>query len=138
MLRSATVESEKNAKSTICKKIALFFRSYMANLQIFKGKQPLHWTFLAPSPLWTILLNKAFVKQCLGESFLKKMWWNVFSDIFFKIQFFCKTRGHARFARSPLVIRLGDSRIRRGNSGYGEVLSSGWHYNYKIGTVTGL
>ena len=38
-----------------------------------------------------------------------------------------ETRGHARFARSPLVIRLGDSRIRRGNSGYGEVLSSGWH-----------
>ena len=33
-----------------------------------------------------------------------------------------RTRGHARFARSPLVIRLGDSRIRRGNSGYGEVL----------------
>ena len=29
-----------------------------------------------------------------------------------------------RFARSPLVIRLGDSRIRLG-SGYGEVLSSG-------------
>ena len=26
-----------------------------------------------------------------------------------------KTRGHARFARSPLVIRLGDSRIRLGN-----------------------
>ena len=46
------------------------------------------------------------------------------------------TRGHARFARSPLVIRLGDSRIRRGNSGYGLVLSSGWHYNYKIGTET--
>ena len=39
------------------------------------------------------------------------------------------TRGHARFARSPLVIRLGDSRIRLGDSGYGEVLSSGWHYN---------
>ena len=41
-----------------------------------------------------------------------------------------KTRGHAGFARSPLVIRLGDS------SYDGEVLSSGWHYNYKIGTVT--
>ena len=49
---------------------------------------------------------------------------------------FIKTRGHARFARSPLVIRLGDSRIRLGNSGYREVLSSGWHYNYKIGTIT--
>ena len=35
------------------------------------------------------------------------------------------TRGHARFARSPLTIRLGDS-------GYREVLSSGWHCNYKI------
>ena len=40
-----------------------------------------------------------------------------------------QTRGHAHFARSPLVIRLGDSRIRLGDSGYGEVLSSGWHYN---------
>ena len=38
-----------------------------------------------------------------------------------------KTRGHARLARSLLVIRLGDSRNRRGNSGYGMVLSSGWH-----------
>ena len=38
-----------------------------------------------------------------------------------KITKLVKTRGHARFARSPLVIRLGDSRIRRGNSGYGEV-----------------
>ena len=35
------------------------------------------------------------------------------------------TRGHARFARSPLVIRLGDSRIRLGDSGCGEVLSWG-------------
>ena len=42
---------------------------------------------------------------------------------------FIETRGHARFARSPLVIRLGDSRIRLGDSGYGEVLSSGWHYD---------
>ena len=39
------------------------------------------------------------------------------------------TRGHARFARSPLVIRLGDSQIHLGDSGYGEVLSLGWHYN---------
>ena len=44
------------------------------------------------------------------------------------------TRGHARFARSPLVIRLGDSRIRLGDSGYREVLNS--ECNYKIGTVT--
>ena len=43
--------------------------------------------------------------------------------------FLIQTRGHARFAHSPLVISLGDSRIRRGNSGYGEVLSLGWHYN---------
>ena len=35
------------------------------------------------------------------------------------------TRGHARFARSPLVIRLGHSRIRRGNSGFGEVFRGG-------------
>ena len=41
-----------------------------------------------------------------------------------------------RFARIPLVICLGDSPIRLGYSGYGEVLSSGWHYNYKIATVT--
>ena len=34
----------------------------------------------------------------------------------------------------PLVVRLGDSRIRRGDSGYGEVFSSWWHYNYRIGT----
>ena len=32
-----------------------------------------------------------------------------------------KTRGHVRFARSPLVIRLEDS-------GYREALCSGWHY----------
>ena len=36
---------------------------------------------------------------------------------------FSLTRGHARFARSPLVIRLGDSRIRQGDSSYREVLS---------------
>ena len=41
---------------------------------------------------------------------------------FYNKHLILKTRGHARFARSPLVIRLGDS-------GYGEVLSSGWHYN---------
>ena len=44
-------------------------------------------------------------------------------------RFFSVTRGHARFARSPLVIRLGDS-------GYREVLNLEWHYDYKIGTVT--
>ena len=32
---------------------------------------------------------------------------------------FKDTRGHARFARIPLVIRLGDSRIRMEDSGYG-------------------
>ena len=53
--------------------------------------------------------------------------------ILFKI---LSTRGHARFARSPLVNRLGDSRIRLGDSSYGEVLSSEWYYNYKIETVT--
>ena len=53
-------------------------------------------------------------------------------DLYIKIY---NTRGHAHFARSPLVIRLGDSRIRLRDSGYGEVLSLGWHYNYKIGTV---
>ena len=42
---------------------------------------------------------------------------------------FNRTRGHARFVRIPLVVRLGDSRICLGDSGYGEVLSSGWHYN---------
>ena len=46
--------------------------------------------------------------------------------------FLIQTRGHARFAHSPLVIRLGDSRIRRGNSGYGEVLRLGWHNNYRL------
>ena len=35
------------------------------------------------------------------------------------------TRGHARFVRIPLVIRLGDSRICLEDSNYGEVLSSG-------------
>ena len=39
------------------------------------------------------------------------------------------TRGHARFARSPLAIRLGDSRIRLGDSGYGDVLGLGWNRN---------
>ena len=33
------------------------------------------------------------------------------------------TRGYVRFACIPLVIRLGDSRIRQGDSGYGVVLS---------------
>ena len=36
----------------------------------------------------------------------------------YKFLYFLITRGHARFARSPLVIRLGDSRIRLGKSGY--------------------
>ena len=45
------------------------------------------------------------------------------------VSIFFKTGRHARFACIPFVIRLGDS-------GYGEVLSSRWHYNYKIGTVT--
>ena len=41
-----------------------------------------------------------------------------FQFIFQNLQKLKKTRGHARFARSPLVIRLGDSRIRLGKSGY--------------------
>ena len=45
----------------------------------------------------------------------------------YKFLYFLITRGHARFARSPLVIRLGDSRNRWGNFGYRMVLSSGWH-----------
>ena len=32
---------------------------------------------------------------------------------FNKVLAISKTRGHARFARIPLVVRLGDSRIRR-------------------------
>ena len=34
--------------------------------------------------------------------------------VFLELQDFRKTRGHARFTRSPLVIRLGDSLLRGG------------------------